>query len=146
MNSRGNLILLTRSNAWPSAIRRRRWPLRVSWALNIGDLMDEAARQPGSAAVIEFGADESVQQFEELAQLVNTPYHLALLAVGDHSIFRWRRLLITIGFVDVFWSTTQVGRLGELARRHFRRAAASPETLEQRIYSDLPWKAVLPES
>ncbi len=144
MNSRGNLILLTCSNAWTSAIRRQQWPLRVSWAINIDDMLIEAARRPGSTAVIEMSGDFSTRKFEALALLSNNPYDLALLAVGDYSLYRWQRLLISLGFADFFWSTTQVVRLGEVALRHGRRASAIPESLEQKIVSDLPWKPVSP--
>jgi hypothetical protein len=142
MNSHGNLILLIRSNAWAAAVRRQKWPLRIRWAISLDDLLTEASRQPGSTAVIEFTGNPSVRQFEELAQVTNTPYHLNWLAVGDHSLERWRRILISLGFSDVFWSTTQASRLGELAHRHGLNSVAPTESLEQRIRAELPWKPV----
>lgn len=142
MNSRGNLILLIRSDAWTTAIRRQSWPLRIGWAVSIDDALSEAAQAPGSIAVIEFSGRESAGQFEELAILTNNPYHLGILAVGDHSLPPWRRLLISLGFTDAFWSTTQVDRLGQLACRHAGNTIAAPESLEQRIDAELPWKPV----
>lgn len=143
MNNLRNLILLTQSNVWPSAIGRQEWPIRLSLAISIEDLLLEAARRPGSVAVVEFSGKPPTLQFGQLAELTNTPYDLGLLAVGNFMIARWRELLISVGFDEVFGSTTEVGRLGELAHRHFDAVGASSDSLEHRIQLDLPWKPVM---
>ena len=135
------LILICAEPRWGSAIERHPTPVRLRWAIDKADLLAEAATWPGSAAIIGISDKFTVGDIVELAQLVNTPYHLALFAVGDRSIRRWQRLLIAVGFDAVFGSTTQVGRLIQLATRHSIAAAGRiTQSLEQKIEADLPWK------
>lgn len=140
MNKTGNLIVLSRTRAWESAIRKQDWHFNVTWALDFDDIELEAAAHPGSAAVIEFSTEVASSLISQLVDLANSPYHLRLLVVGDHEAFQWRRQLLATGVAGFFWTPTQVRLIGKLAERHFTTMTGQLQTLEERVWADLPWK------
>ncbi len=137
-----NLILLTQTNAWSNAIRRQNWPFRTTWALDIDDLIAEAALRPGSMAIVEIPDSKIAKFCREFAKLNNSPYDLGLLAVGSHQLHGWEFAIRAVGFSDIFWSTSQVKRIEDLAVRHFQNNPLANRTLEERFRIDLPWKPV----
>ena len=140
MNELQNLILLNTPDTWSSAIKRQGWPVRLTWAIDIADLHSEALNRPGSFGIVGLGAENLPREIASFSGLLNNPFELTLVAVGSGEIVGLKGELRTVGFADVFGSTTEIAQLGQMIEQHFRHRSGQDLPLEERIQRDLPWK------
>ena len=136
------LILWTSSDSWASLFRRKQLPYKVTFALDFGDLLNEARRVPGSLAIVELNSESVEEHCKRFAKLCNNPYDLAFLAVGDCQLLRCKTAIRAVGFRELFWTTSQVNKIEEWVRQYFQTIPADTFTLEERLELGLPWKPV----
>ncbi len=144
-----NLILLNQTPRWAAAIRRRGFTFegldcRITWAVDLDDLIHEARRRPGSAALVELDSGLVAEQCADFAVNANSDTRLLLVAAGNYKLRPWLPLLRVSGFADVILSLNEIERFRIIAFRHFSRCGQTSESrsLEESIKLELPWKPV----
>ncbi|MEM7456942.1 MAG: hypothetical protein AAF456_21540 [Planctomycetota bacterium] len=141
-----HLILLGSSPRWQAAIIRERASWRISWALDIADLFQEAETRHVAFGLIEVNRANLAGICKAIASR-SIPGGLLLAAAGNFELTPWLPQLRSCGFSAVFQSLNQADQLVQMGERHFDNAATcSRRSLEEIIESRLPWKPVLPSA
>ena len=137
-----NLLILSSSSRWHSAVIRSGMQWRISAALDVDDLLAEAFTLESAVGLIELHP-ENVSAVCNVLGSTQVPPSLLLVAAGDFTLTPWLPLVRGCGFSAVIQSLNQIGRLETIGNRHFEAAGTcSRRTLEEIIESRLPWRPV----
>ncbi len=137
--SHPNLIVLAQSPAWCSLVERRFQSANLSWVLNFESLAEEAAQSRGAAAIVELRPKSLFEDCVQAASLANNPFQVKLFAVAEFELQPWLPLLAAAGFSAWFDSLMQAPGLELCISKHLASIRATPQSLETRIWSELPW-------
>ena len=145
-NTSPRIVALGLSVSWYAAIRRaleqRGHAAKVSLvqALDWEDLAKETRLRPGSLCAI--GCDEKKLAIacRQVAGVANNPYSAKFVSVAQPEFRKNESLIRQFGFADCFWSVVQTPRLVKMAERLANCAPSNSQTIEQTVWSRLPWK------
>ena len=140
------IVALGLSTSWYAAIRgaleSRGHSSKISLvqALDWHDLAKELQLRPGSLCAI--GCDEKKLAFacRQVAGVANNPYSAKFASIADPKFRENENLIRQFGFADCFWSVVQTKRLIKMAERLADHVPADSQTIEQSVWSRLPWK------
>ena len=100
------------------------------------------AGSPGSFVLVELTAGNLEPLLQRMARL-ERDFPLARVAlVADHKRTPYQWLLREAGAVDFVTSPRRLGPLAALACRHLSTSPRPPRSVTDRIWEELPWKAV----
>ena len=137
--SRQKIFVLGRSEPWCSAIKRSLVDEKLSWVLDLENLIHESADSFGATAIIEILTDDLQNTCRELTPLINNSLQLKLFALGEPSLNRWKPLLNASGFAATFCGFLELPALIRAVRKHPWSAISIPKSIETRVWADLPW-------
>ena len=134
-----DMIVLAESAPWCSTLRRNFSRERLSWTLNVDDLIDEACQREAIVAIVEFSAGSFAENAEKLHALANNSQNLKLFTIGDDGLLPWRPVLRGIGVAAWYWSFIQVPNLVQAVNQHRNSCPTRELSIEQTVWASLPW-------
>lgn len=141
MKNEPSVIVLAHSENWCAGIKRQFKNHRLSWVLNAEQLASEVIEGRANVAIIEISHRHPEKTCLPLAGLANSPFQLAMFAVGGYDLDRFSTLLQATGFFAWFGSLLQLPDLERRVNRYQKGVTPAPKTLEQEISDNLPWSA-----
>ncbi len=146
MQSRSQVLVLTRSNRWQAALRwelRTRLPeTKLVWALDIDDWMEEVTANAPEATILELTQPTSVSDCEKVWTLASMTPSTAFFAVTSDDTLDWLPLFRVCGFINCCSASSDIRRTIELVRRHCQMQTTPTPTIEQWVENRFPWKPV----
>jgi hypothetical protein len=137
----GRLVVCERTGRWAVALRREmaETGIRVWETRTLDDCGLFLAESPASFALLELNP----QKIQELLDFIRawrmeySSFRLAVAAERDLASYKW--LMLEAGAVEFIYSTRQIGNLARTACRHLALVPSMPQSLSERIWSNLPW-------
>ena len=134
-----NLIVLAHSESWCSLIERNFRHAKLSWVLDPENLLTEASRLIGAAAIVEVSTPKIESLCTGLISGRNNSWRLGLFAVGPPALENCRTLLSIAGFAASFHSPTEAPELVRTISKHHATVKPATVSIESRVWSELPW-------
>lgn len=139
MTSQPTVIVWAHSPRWCSAISRQLGQFQLSWVLNYESLWAETLKIAASAVVIEI-PDKSLDFFPtNLAQLANNSFQIKTFTVGKLPSPSWERELRLLGNGGHFETLIGFSALETAIRRHQQHRINGEKSIEENVWSNLPW-------
>ena len=137
------LSVVARSTTWRAIIERQFADAKISWALDIDDVLAEVERTRGRPVVIELAENRLAEECRRVLSASNHPCQSRFFAIGANWNDNDLALIRSSGFVDICTSAAGFRQLQRLIRNQFRRAAEFRLTIEEQVSENLPWKPAI---
>ena len=134
------LIVCERTGRWAVALRRELTEagVRVWETRSLADCWDELASSPASFLILELARNPR-PLLDRLARLPRTFAAARAAVISDRSLAHYEWLLREAGAVHFVCSPRELAPLARIVCRHLAQAPASPKTLTEQIWAELPW-------
>ncbi len=146
MQTRSQVLVLTRSNRWQAALRweiQTRLPeTKLAWALDMDDWMKEVTANPPAATILELTQPTCASDCEKIWGLASMTPNTAFFVVTSDDILDWTPLFRVCGVINCCSATADIRRTIELVGRHCQLQTTQTPTIEQWVENRFPWKPV----
>ncbi len=139
------IIVLARSKAWASTIRRHLSDSKLSWVLDLDGLEFEISKNRSVAAIVEIPVADIDAICVRLSHLDNNSHNVRLFAIGQKELQFWHPLMRAAGISAWFWSPLQASRLAAVIERQLLAVKPRAVSLESGFKSQLPWANAVDE-
>ena len=133
------LIVLTETRRWESAIRRSFPDANTVWALNLDSIPSLYREKKFGSVIIELSDTNFEGVCRRVQSAYNNPQQWNFFAVGEIGDLSPSALKLA-GFVDWAPNFVNFSRVTRAIQTYQERAVRFPlESIEQRIWRTLPW-------